>query len=240
MPSQFEEDCALVNTSASDSAASFIRGMIFSGELTAGTKLPAGSDLASRLRVSIVTLRIALKQLETAGYIVTTTGAHGGSRVNDAPGLRTCWQHWLVENADDIDEMFELRTAIEAEIARFAAERRTEENLAEMEAAGELLRGANRTVPPWNAAFHGALARAAHSRQLARAMRDVQSNLFLPVEADNYEHQVDELLADHLKILDAVRTHNAPLAAECMRSHLADTLNLFRRSLERVKAGDGR
>ena len=37
-------------------------------------------DLGARLGISRMTLRLALKALESTGYIVTTRGSRGGSR----------------------------------------------------------------------------------------------------------------------------------------------------------------
>jgi GntR family transcriptional regulator, transcriptional repressor for pyruvate dehydrogenase complex len=78
---------------ASEKAAWFIRPMIFSGELGPGDRLPPGTDLAARLGISIVTphtLRVALKSLEAADYIVTSRGADGGSNVSDRETLSRC------------------------------------------------------------------------------------------------------------------------------------------------------
>ena len=44
---------------------------------------PTGEDLGARLGISRMTLRLALKALESTGYIVTTRGSRGGSRVTE-------------------------------------------------------------------------------------------------------------------------------------------------------------
>ena len=69
--------------------------MIYSGQLGPGDRLPTGVELAARLGISVVTLRVALKSLESTGYIVTSRGAHGGSSVSDAEGLTRCWTEWM-------------------------------------------------------------------------------------------------------------------------------------------------
>ena len=223
----------LATMGASDNAAQFIRGMIHSGELSPGEKLPTGVELAKRLGISVVTLRVALKSLESTGYLVTTRGAYGGSRVADAQGLTKCWTQWLIDAADEIDDIFELRTTIETRIAWLAAERRTESDLKAIEAANALLAGPNPLVVPWNVAFHNGVARAAHSKHLGEVMVVVQRRLFLPLDIANYEHQVAELRAAHEAILDGIRDRDPEVAAEGMRAHLADTLTVFRRAIER-------
>src|SRR5665648_841520 len=76
---------AFTTAGASENAAWFIRAMIFSGELGPGDRLPPGRDLAARLGISIVTLRVALKSLEAAGYIVTSRGARQRIVKRDVP-----------------------------------------------------------------------------------------------------------------------------------------------------------
>lgn len=228
-------DRQLTNVSASDNAAAYIRGMIYSGKLTSGQRLPSGVDLAAILGISVVTLRVALKSLETSGYIVTSRGAHGGSRVSDAAGLTECWTDWMAENADDLDDLFELRSTIEMRIAWLAAERRSVEDLQQIEEANELLSGPDPSVAPWNVAFHDAVAYAAHSRYLAQAMADVHTKLFLPVDLARWEHRVTELRAAHAAILDAIREQHADAAGESMRAHILETQAMYRRSLRNVK-----
>src|SRR5450756_154296 len=108
---------AFTTAGASENAAWFIRAMIFSGELGPGDRLPPGRDLAARLGISIVTLRVALKSLETAGYIVTSRGARGGSSVSDRETLSRCWSAWMSDRAEEVDEICELRDTIEVRIA---------------------------------------------------------------------------------------------------------------------------
>jgi GntR family transcriptional repressor for pyruvate dehydrogenase complex len=228
-----DDDRVLTMTGASDNAARFIRAMIFSGQLAPGEKLPPGVALAGQLGISVVTLRIALKSLQSLGYIVTTRGAHGGTRINDEKGLTRCWIEWVYENAADLDDIFELRSTIEVRIAWLAAERRTEVDLQRMQAANDFLQAEPQvSLLPWNAAFHDALADAAHSKYLREAMVAAQGRLFLPVDIAKYEHQVDELRAAHAAILSAVRSRDASAAAEVMRADLARTQSVFTHWLE--------
>jgi len=223
---------AFTTAGASESAAWFIRAMIFSGELGPGDRLPPGRDLAARLGISIVTLRVALKSLEVAGYLVTSRGARGGSSVSDRETLGRCWDAWVRDKAEKIDEICELRDTIEVRIASFAAARRTDRELEAIESANTLLVEAGSSVLRWNVAFHDALAGAAHNRHLERAMVEVRGELFLPVDAFLRQHRVEELVAAHGAILDAVRRQDAEAAAASMRAHLAETRAVIRLTLE--------
>lgn len=222
---------AFSTASTSDNAARFIRAMIFSGELGPDDRLPPSRDLAARLGISIVTLRVALTSLAAAGYVVTSRGARGGSRVSDLPSLTRCWSSWMRGRAQEVDELCELRRTVEVEIARLAAERRTDEDLQAVEDAITLAERTGSSVLRWNVAFHDALACAAHNRRLQRAMVEVRGELFLPVDAYLREHRIEEVVAAHAAILGAVRARDVEVAGERMRAHLAEVQGVIMLSL---------
>ncbi len=127
------QELSLSPETASDRAVRFLRAMIFCGELRPGDRLPPERDLGARLGISRMTLRLALKVLESSGYIVTTRGSHGGSRVNDVDSLFRCWKQWMQQHSQELEDIFELRVTVEARLAALAAERRTEEDSQEHE-----------------------------------------------------------------------------------------------------------
>lgn len=51
-----------------------LKGAILSGQLTAGDKLPSIRQLASDLRISVITTKRAYQDLEAQGYIETMQG----------------------------------------------------------------------------------------------------------------------------------------------------------------------
>jgi GntR family transcriptional repressor for pyruvate dehydrogenase complex len=211
---------AISTTSASDIVAGYIRGLVFSGELGPDDKLPPSRELATRLGVSLVTLRLALKSLEATGYLVTSRGSRGGTSVSDAATLGACWTRWLQENADGVDDLFELRTTIETRVAWLAAKRRTKQDLADIEAANTILSETHSSVLRWNVAFHDAVARAAHSEELRRVMADVRERLFLPVDVALRERRIVVMRADHAAIAAAIRARDSAGAAEITRRHI--------------------
>lgn len=61
----------------------WICGLVTSGELSAGQKLPPERQLAEALAVSRMTLRQALEGLQTAGWLTRTLGRRGGAVIAD-------------------------------------------------------------------------------------------------------------------------------------------------------------
>ncbi len=227
-------DIALETETASDSAVRFLRALIFSGELGPNDKLPPERDLGARLGISRMTLRLALKALESTGYIVTTRGSRGGSRVADAVSLSRCWNQWMQDHAGQLDDIFEFRATIESKLAALAAQRRTEADLQAMEraAAGE------RQPQDWPSLFrtdidiHRTIARAARSQRLERAMMSARGDLFVPIALDRLEKRPHEVHDSHLSIIAAIRDRDAEAACERMADHIRLVETLVDKALE--------
>ena len=221
-PAEKVQDISLIPETASDSAVHFLRAMIFSGELGPGDKLPPERDLGARLGISRMTLRLALKALESTGYIFTTRGSRGGSRVADAASLIECWNHWMRHHAVELDDIFEFRMTVETRLAALAAQRRTEADVESMERA---LVNAGRPQD-WSAVFradvdiHRSIARAARSPRLERAMLEARGDLFVPVDLRSLEDVDSPVHATHDAILEAIKARDADAAAERMRRHI--------------------
>ncbi len=228
---------ALIPETASDKAAVYIRSLIYSGQLRPGDRLPPERELAARLGISRVTLRLGLKTLEGAGYLVTSRGAHGGSRVNADDELLRIWNDWIRHNRDELEDIFEFRTNVETRIAWLAAERRTEKELRRIEDADALFRETPNSLFHWDVEFHDALARAAHSRRLEEAMIAVRGELFLPVDFALHEHRAEDVHSFHKLLITAVREQDRARAAETMRAHVAHTRSLIYQAAEPSRGG---
>jgi len=230
---------SLAPETASDSAVHFLRAMIFSGELGPGDKLPPERDLGARLGISRMTLRLALKALESTGYIVTTRGSRGGSRVTDAASLLNCWSQWMRQHSGELGDIFEFRMTVETRLAALAAERRTEDDL---EMIG---RAAAEELGPkdWSSLFradmdiHRAIARAARSPRLEKAMMDARGELFIPVDLARLEDRPHQVHSSHAAILEAIRDGDPGSAAEEMRRHIELVRRLIDKALETAGIG---
>jgi GntR family transcriptional regulator, transcriptional repressor for pyruvate dehydrogenase complex len=226
---------SLAPDTASENAARHLRALIFSSELGPGDRLPSERGLATQLGISRMTLRLALKSLESDGLIITSRGAHGGSRVADLESLLRCWQVWTDDHEDDLDDIFEMRLTMETRISALAAERRTTEDLETIQAAVE----SESNGPSPSSLFrtdmdvHRAIARAAHSPRLLQSMLDVRGELFLPVDQALLEHRTGEVHESHRAIFEAIRDRDADRAAELTRVHIEQVRTLVRRALSR-------
>ncbi len=230
-------EAPLSGENPSDIAADLIRGMVYSGELPPGDWLPPLRELADHLGISVLTLRVALKSLASAGFIVTSRGAHGGSRISDIETLTGCWTEWMRDKGDEVEDLWEFREIVETNIAALAAQRRSSDDLRAIEEAWAASAADSHTAfLRWNVVFHDALGTAAHSPRLVRAMLNVRRELFLPVGLLLRKHHADELRDSHAQLLQAVRERDPQGASEAMRSHLAGTRLMIAEVLEEAHA----
>jgi DNA-binding FadR family transcriptional regulator len=127
-----------------DAVADRLRGEILSERIPAGSRLPSERELSLALGVNRLTLRAALARLEALGLVSTKHGA--GTEVaswRERAGLdalatligslepgEPAWHELLTS-------MMEVRRILAAEALALAAERRTEDDLAQMRAIAD-------------------------------------------------------------------------------------------------------
>lgn len=227
---------------------------IMSGELGPGTVLDLPT-LESELGVSRTVLRESLKVLTAKGLV--DARQKRGTFVTE----RDTWNmlddevlSWRSTEQGDItlfEELAEVRQIFEPAVAALAARRATDEDIA---ALAECLDEMERTAADPDAghaadadlAFHAALLRATHNGLLASLRGVIEHGLRqrdLLVHADP---GAEDPVPSHRAVLAAVRDHDAELAAETMRTLLAQAAQDFqalrtprRRSRRAVRARTG-
>lgn len=127
--------CAIISffrQSCNHQVQEYFINLVRCGDLKAGDKLPPEIDLAQSFSISRNTLREALKSLEALGVLETVRGQgtfvtpDARKRIADMDLVR-CFS---MEN--DFQALLEAKNTLVPEMARLAALRRTEEDLAEM------------------------------------------------------------------------------------------------------------
>lgn len=210
----------------------FLRNDIVSGELPFGARLRI-DDLASRYGVSHMPVREALRVLHGEGLVVIEPNR--GARV------RTIHKGF-------IEDLFDVRTALETMLARRAAERRTEQHLAVLREAEANLEAAVAagdfaSVPDANRAFHTTINDAAGNPG-ALAIVD-RHWLMLSALLRRYgysEGRFQRVVDDHRHIIRAIERQDSASAAMLMGAHIEKAKNnLLARAAEAetTAAGDG-
>lgn len=206
--------------------AESLRELILAGKLRQGDALPPERVLAERFGVSRATVREALRVVELWGLIETRRG--GGSYVSlpslehiVAP-LSTILQH----NRALQDELLDARLVFEPSVCWLAAQRRTAEDLAAIEAiitrqTGRVEQG--ELAVEEDSAFHLALAEATHNRVIPQLIQTINDLLLESrLRSLRTPDRPRRSLEGHLRILAALRAGDAEAARQAMRDHITE------------------
>jgi GntR family transcriptional regulator, transcriptional repressor for pyruvate dehydrogenase complex len=215
------------HSQASDEVASQLRRLITEGGLKEGDRLPSEYNLSTTFGVSRPIVREALRELRSLGLVVSKTGS-GTFVASTVP--RPLLLGYTV------DELHEVRSHLEVPGAGFAAERRTEQQLADLEAIVQRMLESDdrRTYAELDAAFHAGLARCSANSLHVRLVGELHeliienSDVVMVVE----EQRRPEGMSEHREILDAVRKQDAPAAREAMARHLRGATRPLRTGLD--------
>ena len=202
-----------------------VRGLIASGALRPGDRLPPERELARELKISRSSLRAGIGFLSAMGVLKSRHGA--GTFVSSGPpaldsssltvlGALHGFLPW---------QMFEARQVIEVSVAALAAERATDEHIAEL--AEEVAEMYAALADPHeylihDVRFHRTIARASGNPILAALMETITASLYdgrrLTVENTQDLKESAEM---HREIYRAIRSHNPPQAKQSMEQHLS-------------------
>ena len=204
-----------------------LRNDIVSGAFAFGSRLVM-EDLASRYGVSHMPIREALRVLHGEGLVVIepNRGAH----------VRPMYSGF-------IEDLFDMRAAVETMLARRAAQRRTAEHLARLrEAAAKLeahvAAGAYESVPIANREFHRVINDAAGH---PAALPIVDSHwLLLAALLKRYGYGDDRfarVIEEHQHLVQAIERGDGYAASVLMGAHIEKAKhNLLERSGHETKA----
>ena len=206
-----------------------LRNDIVSGAFAFGSRLVM-EDLASRYGVSHMPIREALRVLHGEGLVVIepNRGAH----------VRPMYSGF-------IEDLFDMRCAIEMMLARRAAERRTPAHLdALREAAASLearvAAGEPASVPAANRNFHALVNDAAGN---PGALPIVESHwLLLAALLKRYGYGDDRfqrVIDEHQQLIQAIERRDGHSASLLMGAHIEKAKNnLMRRAAEDLRVAD--
>ena len=219
--------------SLKDACIRKIEGLILSGDLAPGERLPSERDLAMRLGVSRPVLHQAIVALDAKG-LVRIEPRHGVficdfKRDGSMALLMTLMQHSDgIYQPQLLTSLIQARLHIETETARLAALNRSEADLIEFQS----LLTERKHIPPddipalveYDFNIHQLIAAASGNLMYAlilNSLKQVHTNLagsFYRAFADG--EVADELIAFHHNLYKAIADHNADQASQTMATML--------------------
>lgn len=198
---------------------------IASGIYPEGTRLPTVERLADLMRVSRPTIGEAVRLLADGRVVEPRRGANGGIVVltSDIPlGLLKLTRP---RRARTLTDLCEARRPVEVALVRLAAQRATEDDFRQLEAANELLITA-KTRRKWaraNNLFHYGIGRAARNPHLAFFQREILEELAILLEGYDARYaDRTRTIREHEDTLAALRTGDPSVAERAMDEQLRE------------------
>ena len=196
--------------------------------LSPGDHIPRERELTASFQVGRSSIREAMRMLESQGVIKAGPGAsfvvaEASSPLNNSLRLLS-----MLDGATGLRDLYELRLIIDCESAAFAAERRTQADIAEMDGAIEDMSAAlDKDSGPEafieaDVRFHLAVAGATSNRMILlcmQAIREVVQEGLMTVYL--VPGSPENAVTEHRVIRDMIAARDAGRARQEMRAHLS-------------------
>ena len=199
-----------------------LRGAILKGDLKPGERLME-LQLASKLGVSRTPIREAIRMLEQEGLAVTIP--RKGAEVAD-----------ITEKS--LRDVLEVRKALEELAVQLACEKITQEELEELEKAGENFKKVlNRSkditeVAEADVRFHDVIYMATDNQKLIHLLNKLREQMYrYRVEYLKKKECYPQLLREHQAIIEAIEKSNKETASEIMGQHIENQVTAVTDSL---------
>jgi DNA-binding FadR family transcriptional regulator len=195
-----------------------------------GDRLPAETELAAQLGVGRSTVREAVRALAHAGLLETRQGS--GTFVRslepDAP-----WEPLLRQAA--VLDVYEVREALEVQGARLAAERRTDSDVAALQASlaardQARQRGGRGQFVETDLAFHRTVITAAHNPLLAELFDSFAAVLREALAAVVTDRDLGDVgvARTHRRLVTAIVAGDPDAAERATREHIGSSAAALR------------
>lgn len=223
-------------TSLSEEISRQIMRLVSSGDLKPGQRLPSERELCTRFGVGRSSLREALRCLTIVGVLETRVGEGTFLALNGDKFIGTVLGWRVATEQKNIENLMNVRLALESETAANAAIHRTQETIDKLEEIlGKMRASLSERLPftAADAAFHLAIAKASENELIFDLLTLIRSQLeqgLLKVGA--WPGGPETACTEHRRILDAIRNRDPESAKAAMRAHLGGALKRYQQARE--------
>ncbi|GGA76010.1 GntR family transcriptional regulator [Neiella marina] len=205
---------------------------IVAGSIEPGALIDDENALAERFQVSRVVVRDAVKILVGKGLLDVRRGIGTKVRPRNEWILLDddvlAWHITATPRADFINQLMDIRLAFEPKAARWAAERATEEDIAEIDKACKGMEEETGSIEKFivaDALFHKAMLRAAHNEFLNAMEGVIYSALLVSVRITNQDPRKNsDSVAFHREVYEAVAAGDGDKAEQLTEKLLTDAI----------------
>ncbi|NYH79305.1 GntR family transcriptional repressor for pyruvate dehydrogenase complex [Actinopolyspora biskrensis] len=210
-------------------AATELEELIFE-EFEIGSLLPSESALATRLEVSRLTVREAIRSLQARGIVEIRKGRRPRVTAPSGDQVGDFFSTLLRFRPSSVFELLEVRHGLEVQTSTLAASNAGAGDISDLEHSIQAMTRAT-TSEEYHEAdlrFHELLARASGNRILALLIEALAGSLRNSMIASYRGHRSlggspEDAARQHREVLERVRENDPAAAAAAMRKHLRTT-----------------
>ena len=216
--------------SQTDVVITGVKGMLSSGRLRPGDRLPVEQDLAAELKVSRGSLREGVRALSTMGILETRQGAGTFVTTLEPSALLSAMEFWVgLQDGERAGQVHQVRRALETEAAAAAAVSISEQQLEE---AARILDRASTAIHArpidhevamqCDIAFHRLIAESSRNHVLSALIETVSTKTIRGRMWRSIHDNAGLLTThgEHMGLLEALKRHDADRARTRMANHL--------------------
>lgn len=189
-----------------------------------GSCLPTERELCRQLGVGRSTVREAIRSLAFIGAIQPRQGSGTFVSTPDERAVERLIGLCLTLQRSKVEEVIDLRRALEVEAARGAALHHDETDRRELRSIMKAMAGSGgdaAAAAGYDLQFHAVLARASHNAVITSFINGMRSLLEVWIsKAVTRRATIEDIVPEHNAILRAVIDRDPERAAACMSAHL--------------------
>jgi GntR family transcriptional repressor for pyruvate dehydrogenase complex len=221
----------VTKTSISDEIVDQIMSLIASGDLKPGQRLPSERELCKNFGAGRSSLREALRCLCIVGVLTARVGEGTSVAVDGAKFLGKIVEWRVITEQHDIENLMDVRIALEGVTAASAARRGSEEDLSKLQTLLAKMETSSRDEKRFAALdleFHLTLAEASENLLIVDLVSMIRGQLektlarvlLLP-------NALPLSLKEHVAIVNAIKRRDPDGARDAMQSHLDSALKRY-------------
>jgi GntR family transcriptional repressor for pyruvate dehydrogenase complex len=213
--------------SRADLVVDKIANSIINAELSDGELLPPENQLCEIFGISRSILREAIRVLVSKGLVEVKQGNGTYVRLPKIEVPEEAVRNFLMANKLSLLQLMEVRTPIEVEVARLAAERREEKHLNIMERSLQIMNNDSNSVEVYadaDGAFHEAIIDASGNPLFGIMIRSIMGNLHISRQLAIRHFGIEVVIQEHGGIFEAIKNQQPSIAAIKMKEHMDGAL----------------
>lgn len=210
--------------SIAEEIAKQIMDLISSGALRPGQRLPSERELCEHFDASRSSIREALRGLSIVGVLNARVGNGTSVAANGGKFMRRVMEWRMVTEKHDIDNLLEVRLALEVMSAARAAKNATEEDLNELRELVAKMNACGTNEAQFarlDAEFHVVIAKASGNALILDLVSMIRSQLIRALtKALRSPNAILHSNKEHAALLNSIESHDADASKSAMLAHL--------------------